>query len=107
MKKQFTLIELLVVIAIIGILISMIFPALNSARISSQKAVCINNLKALGNGMALFLIEGDSANGIDKGYYPDYGNWYKNVAEMINSPLTSNKYVSGNTWQCPAPLRPQ
>jgi prepilin-type N-terminal cleavage/methylation domain-containing protein/prepilin-type processing-associated H-X9-DG protein len=52
--RAFTLIELLVVIAIIAILIAILLPALGSARRTTQRTICLSNMRQLGLANSLY-----------------------------------------------------
>jgi prepilin-type N-terminal cleavage/methylation domain-containing protein/prepilin-type processing-associated H-X9-DG protein len=117
MKKYFTLIELLVVIAIIGILASMLLPALQSAREMGKAAVCKNNFKQQGIACLNYSIDYDGYWLAAQPYPNDSfspGSYIVNLAPYVNAPdqgIAANSVYKhlisgwGSVFTCPSSLR--
>jgi prepilin-type N-terminal cleavage/methylation domain-containing protein/prepilin-type processing-associated H-X9-DG protein len=77
--RAFTLIEVLVVVAIIALLISILLPSLQMARIQARSTVCQSNLRQIGVGAQQYA-------GDFREYVPPLKTW-------LDSPYPQNQYT--------------
>lgn len=109
-EQKFTLVELLVVIAIIAILVSILMPALASARARGKTSSCINNIKQVTSILQAYMDNNNDY--IMPPTVKSKGNWYWPFILSIHSKGKYLKYASqkfDKFMYCPAsfPSSPQ
>jgi len=69
-RRAFTLIELLVVLGIIGVLSSLLLPALGRGKARAQSAACVSNLHQIGLALMVYVDDSHDRLPVCAGYLP-------------------------------------
>jgi prepilin-type N-terminal cleavage/methylation domain-containing protein/prepilin-type processing-associated H-X9-DG protein len=90
--RGFTLLELLVVVAVIGIVSSLLLPALSKAKFRAQGIYCLNNLKQLSLGWKIYTDDhiGELAFNMGGAASRTNLNWVNNILDWELSPDNTN-----------------
>lgn len=109
-ERAFTLVELLVVTACIGLLCSLLFPALKSTREKARQIQCINNLKNIGIAALEYARENDEWLPHSSLPYNPYTNtnrhWKGALASYLGLKSTAFTVVEHGVFHCPSQTLP-
>ncbi|MDB4766242.1 DUF1559 domain-containing protein [bacterium] len=94
-KSGFTLVELLVVVAIIGILISMLLPAVQTVREAARRVTCANNIRQLGLSMHNYQ---SAQQHLPYGWAEDGFTWGIEILPFIEQQNLYDTIVPGASW---------
>ncbi len=116
----FTIIELLVVISIIAVLISILLPALSSARETSRRLKCLTNLKGIGMGLSIYMSERSKGllprvkplhdTGAETGKETD-ASLLDVLEQFVDAPLPrrsgdeTSDFIVSDPYKCPSDLK--
>ena len=91
-RRGFTLLELLVVISIIAVLMSLILPAVMSARQTARRVQCLNHSRNLGLGLINFSSQSS------KSQFPAYGTWGDYISDSTNQWVNNPNPAQLKNW---------
>ncbi len=98
--KAFTLIELLVVIAIIALLLSILTPALNKAKLQVRNTICLSNLSQI--GLAANLYADDNESYIPRGAGGGAPLWFVQFLPYLGHQRDETDYRGVKIYRCPS-----
>lgn len=98
-RRGFTLVELMVVMAIMGVLVGMLFPAVQYARASARRTQCQSQLHQMGIAMDQYMdARGTQAKYPDVGILKSVTPDKPTIAEVLGKFAENNKQL----WNCPS-----
>ena len=86
--NAFTLIELLVVISIIGMLASLLLPAIRSGLEQAKKAKCVSNLTQIGNAVQQYIADPENGHRYPPVYSVSVSSGDMSAGTAPTAPLT-------------------
>jgi prepilin-type N-terminal cleavage/methylation domain-containing protein/prepilin-type processing-associated H-X9-DG protein len=89
-SRGFTLVELLVVIGIIALLSAILLPALSKAREAANTVRCASNLRSIGQGIAVYIVD-------YKGALPPSNTW-RGMQLLANTQIPSTPIYGTIHW---------